>query len=89
MEKLVEMCHGNPLILNGMAATFRQKIADDKKLLETIEPEIVTEPSETGLSPPEKVPPVTQERETFNRKKEGIDKDQENCLRKMFFFSTE
>ena len=86
MEKLVEMCHGNPLILNGMAAILRQRIADDKKLLETIEPEIVTEPSETGLSSAEKVTPVTQERETFDRKQEGIDKDQENCLRKMFFF---
>ena len=86
MEKLVEMCHGNPLILNGMAAILRQKVADDKKLLETIEPEIVTEPSEMGLSPAEKVTPVTQERETFDRKKEGIDKDQEICLRKMFFF---
>ena len=86
MEKLVKMCHGNPLILNGIAAILRQKIADDKKLLETIEPEIVAEPSETELSPAEKVTPVTQERETFDHKKEGIDKDQENCLRKMFFF---
>ena len=86
MEKLVEMCHGNLLILNGMAAILRQKIADDKKLLETMEPEIVAEPSETELSPAEKVTPVTQERETFDHNKEGIDKDQENCLRKMFFF---
>ena len=86
MEKLVEMCHGNPLILNGIAAILRQKIADDKKLLETVEPEIVAEPSETELSTAEKITPVTQERETFDHKKEGIDKDQENCLRKMFFF---
>ena len=85
-EKLVQMCHGNPLILNGMAAILRQKIADDKKLLETIEQEIVTEPSETGLPPAANVSPVTQEREIFDHKKEGIDKDQENCLRKMFFF---
>jgi len=86
MEKLVKMCRGNPLILNGMAAILRQKIADDKKLLETIEQEIVTESSETGLPPAEKVTPVTQEREIFDYKKEGIDEDQENCLRKMFFF---
>ena len=86
MEKLVKMCHGNPLILNGIAAILRQKIADDKKLLESIEPEIVAKPSETELSPAEKFTPVTQERETFDHKKEGIVKDQENCLRKMFFF---
>ena len=87
MEKLVGMCHGNPLILNGIAAILRQKIADDKKLLETTEQEIVPEPSETELLPAEKVSPVThQEREIFDYKKEGIDKDQENCLRKMFFF---
>ena len=87
MKKLVGMCHGNPLILNGMAAILRQKIADDtEKLLETIEQEIVTEPSVTELPPAEKVTPATQEREIFDHKKEGIDKDQENCLRKMFFF---
>ena len=86
MEKLVGMCHGNPLILNGMAAILRQKIADDKKLLETKEQEIVTERPGTRLLPTEKVTPVTQERETFEYKKEGIDKDQENCLRKIFFF---
>ena len=84
-EKLVQMCHGNPLILNGMAAVLRQNIADDKKLLETIEQEIVTEPSETGLPPAVNVSPVTQEREIFDYKKEGIEKDQENCLRRMFF----
>ena len=82
-EKLLEMCRGNPLILNGMAAILRQRIADDKKLLETIEQETVTEPTETGLPPTEK---VSQEREMFDYKKEGIDKEQENCLRKMFFF---
>ena len=74
------------LILNGMAAILRQKIADDKKLLETIEQEIVPEPSETELPPAEKLTPVPQEREIFDYKKEGIHKDQENCLRKMFFF---
>ena len=82
-EKLLQMCQGNPLILNGMAAILRQRIADDKKLLETIEQETVTEPTETGLPQTEK---VTQEREIFDYKKEGINKEQENCLRKMFFF---
>ena len=85
-EKLVEMCQGNPLILNGIAAILRQRIVDDKKLLETIEQEIVTEPSETGIPPTEKATPVAQEREIFDYKEEGIAKDQENCLRKIFFF---
>ena len=52
-EKLVQMCQGNPLTLNGVATILRQKIADDKKLLETIEQELETEPSETGLPPTE------------------------------------
>ncbi|KAL9961841.1 hypothetical protein ACROYT_G030868 [Oculina patagonica] len=82
-DKLVQMCQGNPLILNGMAAILRQQIADDKKILETIEQETVTGIPETGLPPTEK---VTQEREIFDYKEEGIDKEQENCLRKMFFF---
>ena len=67
MEKLLEMCHGNPLILNGMAAILRQRIADDKKLLGTIGQQIVTEPSEIGLLPAEKVTPITQEREIFDQ----------------------
>ncbi|KAL9961843.1 hypothetical protein ACROYT_G030870 [Oculina patagonica] len=82
-EKLIQMCQGNPLILNGMAAILRQKTTDDKKLLETIEQEVVIGIPETRLTPTEK---VTQERELFDYKKEGIDKEQENCLRKMFFF---
>jgi len=85
-ERLVKICNGNPLILNGMAAILRQKIADDKMLLETLQQETVTEPSEKGLPPAEKVSPVTREREIFDHKKEGIDKEQENCLRKIFFF---
>ena len=78
-EKLLQMCHGNPLILNGMAAILRQRIADDKKLIETTEQEI----PETRLPSVEK---VTQERGIFDCKEEGIDKEQENLLRKMFFF---
>ena len=85
-EKLVQICQGNPLILNGMAAILRQKIADDIKFLETIVQQIVTEPSVTGLTPAENITPVTLEKEIFDYKNEGIDKDQENCLRKLFFF---
>ena len=85
-KKLLQMCHGNPLILNGIAALLRQTTVDDKKLLETIEQEIVTESSEMGLPLSPNVTQVKQEREIFDYKKEGIEKDQENCLRKMFFF---
>ena len=85
-EKLVQKCQGNLLILNGMAAILRQNIADDKKLLEAMEQEIVTKLSEKGLPPTGKVTQITQEREMFDCKKEGIHKDQENCLRQMFFF---
>ena len=85
-EKLVQMCHGIPLILNGMAAILRQTNADDKQLLETIEQEILTGPSETGLPLSPKATQVKQEGEIFDYQREGIDKDQENCLRKMFFF---
>ena len=75
------MCHGNPLILNEIASILRQTNADDRKLLETIEEEIVTEPSETVLPVLPKATRVNQEREIFDSEKEGIDKDQENCLR--------
>ena len=85
-EKLVQVCRGNLLLLNGMAAILRQKIADDKELLEAIEQEMVPKPSEKGLLLTAKVTQSTQEREIFDYKKEGIDKDQENGLRKMFFF---
>ena len=85
-EKLVQMCHGIPLILNGMAAILRQTNAYDKKLLETTEQEILSGPSETGSPLSPKATQVKQEREIFDHQKEGIDKDQENCLRKMFFF---
>ena len=85
-KKLLQMCHGNPLILNGIAAILRQTNVDAKKLIETIEQQIEAESSETGLPPSPKATQVTQEREIFDYKKEGIEKDQENCLRKMFFF---
>ena len=85
-EKLLQMCHGNPLFLNGIAAILRQTNIDDEKLLETIEQEIATELSETGLPISPKATQVKQEREIFDYKREGIEKDQANCLRKMFFF---
>ncbi|XP_020602576.1 uncharacterized protein LOC110041607 isoform X2 [Orbicella faveolata] len=78
-EKLVEMCRGNPLILNGVAAILRQEIADDKALLETIDQDLVTEPSETGL-------PSTEDSQVTQKKKVEIDKDQENFLKTIFFF---
>ncbi|KAJ7388339.1 hypothetical protein OS493_038278 [Desmophyllum pertusum] len=55
-EKLIQMCQGNPLILNGMAAILRQEIADAEQLLKAIElhEQEVVEPPETGLPPTEK-----------------------------------
>ena len=82
-ERLVGMCQGKPLLLNGMAAILRQEIADAERLLGTIEQELEVQPQDT-------VPPAkgqaTQERETFDFKGEGIDEKQLSCLRKMFFF---
>ena len=36
MEKLPQMCKGNPLIIKGMAAILRQQMTDDTRILETI-----------------------------------------------------
>ncbi|KAJ7388346.1 hypothetical protein OS493_038286 [Desmophyllum pertusum] len=68
-----------------MAAILRQEIADAEQLLKAIElhEQEVVETPETGLPSTEK---DTQEREIFDAEKEGIDKEQENCLRKIFFF---
>ena len=75
-EKLVQTCLGNPLILNRVADILRQNlVADDKRLLETIEQDLETEASEMGLPPTEDL-----------EKKEEIDKDGGNFLRTMFFF---
>ena len=76
-EKMVEMCRGNPFILNGVAAILRQKLADDKKLLETIQQDL--EKREKGLSSGE-------DRQVTQKKNVGIDKDQENVLKTIFFF---
>ena len=79
-ERLVEMCRGKPLLLNGMASILRQEIADAERLLGTIEQELEVEPSQdTGNEEAEK-------KETFDVKEEGIDEEQLSCLRKIFFF---
>ena len=82
MEKLLEMCQGNPLIIKVMAAILRQQIADDTTILETIEQPPAAEPPESGIPAAEE----SRERDVFDSEKEGIDKEQESCLRKMFFF---
>ena len=79
-ERLVEMCRGKPLLLNGMASVLRQEIADAERLLGTIEQELEVEPfQDTGDE-------ATEKTETFDFKEEGIDEEQLSCLRKMFFF---
>ena len=82
IEKTLQMCQGNPLIIKGMAAILRQQIADDTRILETIEQPLAAEPQESGIPPAKE----SGERDVFNSEKEGIDKDQESCLRKLFFF---
>ena len=79
-ERLVEMCRGKPLLLNGMASILRQEIADAERLLGTIEQELEVEPSQ-GAGDEE-----AEKKETFDAKEEGIDEEQLSCLRKMFFF---
>ena len=79
-ERLVEMCRGKPLLLNGMASVLRQEIADAERLLGTIEQELEVEPFQ-GAGDEE-----TEKKETFDAKEEGIDEEQLSCLRKMFFF---
>ena len=82
MEKLLHMCQGNPLIIRGMAAILRQQIADDIRILETIEQPLTVEPPESGIQPAEE----SRERDVLDSEKEGIDKERESCSRKMFFF---
>ena len=79
-ERLVEMCRGKPLFLNGMAAILRQEIADAERLLGTIEQELAVEQSQdTGDE-------QTEKKDMFDVNEEGIDEEQLSCLRKMFFF---
>ena len=82
IEKTLQMCQGNPLIIKGMVAILRQQMADDTRILETIEQPLAAEPQESGIPPAKE----SGERDVFNSEKEGIDKDQESCLRKLFFF---
>ena len=79
-ERLVEMCKGKPLLLNGMASILRQEIADAERLLGSIEHEIEVEPSQDAGDE------EAEKKETFDAKEEGIDEEQLSCLRKMFFF---
>ena len=79
-ERLVEMCRGKPLLLNGMASILRQEIADAERLLGTIEQELEVEPSQDAGDE------EAERKETFDVKEEGIDEEQLSCLRKMFFF---
>ncbi|XP_044170022.1 uncharacterized protein LOC122954060 [Acropora millepora] len=81
-EKLVDMCKGKPLLLNGMAAILRQEIADAERLLGTIEQELdVPQSLETEPASQE-----TEKVERFDVKEEGIDQEQLSCLKKIFFF---
>ena len=79
-ERLVEMCRGKPLLLNGMASILRQEIADAERLLGSIEQELEVEPSQDAGDE------EAEKKETFKAKEEGIDEEQLSCLRKMFFF---
>ena len=84
MEKLVEMCKRKPLLLNGIAAILKQKIADAEKLLGTIEHELaVAKPDDNAMPPVEE---GRKEMTAWDYRSEGIDEGQLSCLRKMFFF---
>ena len=82
IEKLVELCKGKPLLLNGLAAILRQKIATAGNLLETIEQELEKEPQDKTNRTAKQ---DKQDRETWDCLSEGIDDEQRSCLRKMFF----
>ena len=82
MEKLLDMCKGKPLLLNGVAAILRQEAAKPEELLRKMDPVETTEPSSA--------PPLeTKEKplqKAFDFQREGIDEQQLSCLRKIFFF---
>ena len=85
LEKIVDMCKGYPLLLNGMAATLRQKIAAGEKFLRMVEDELTTsetDEGETFLSPVQN----QQEREAWQSLSKEIGEGKLSCLRKMFFF---
>ena len=80
-DRLVNMCRGKPLLLNGMAAILRQEMADASRLLGTIEEELGVQPQES-----ESTSEAIEGKEKFDIKEEGIDEVQLSCLRKIFFF---
>ena len=81
-EKLVDMCKGKPLLLNGMAAILRQEMADAERPLGTIDETLdVTQTLETGPASKE-----AEKLERFDVEKEGIDLEQLSCLKKIFSF---
>lgn len=84
LEQLADMCNRKPLLLNGMAAILRQKIADAEQLLKAIEQGLSDAESE------EKAAPTTEEgvddrKVKWDFRAEGIDERQLSCIRKMFF----
>ena len=83
LEKIVDMCKGYPLLLNGMAATLRQKIAAGEKFIRMIEDELTTSETEgeTFLSPVQD----QQEREAWQSLSKEIGEEKLSCIRKMFF----
>ena len=82
MEQLVEMCKRKPLILNGLAAILRQKIANAEVLLKTIEGLGDTEGEDKAAPAAEE---NLEERKVWDFRTEGIDERQLLCMRKMFF----
>ena len=69
MEKLLQMCKGNPLIIKGMAAVLRQQMADDTRILETINQPLSAEPPESEIPAAEE----SRERDVFDSEKESIE----------------
>ena len=57
-------------------------MADDTRILETINQPLSAEPPESEIPAAEE----SRERDVFDSEKESIDKEQESCSRKMFFF---
>ena len=85
MKKLVELCKGKPLFLNGIAAILRQRVATAEKLLEKIEQELVTLKTQEKEVSSTEHDFLKQEREKWDFLSEGIDEEQLSCMRKMFF----
>ena len=80
-EKLVDMCKGKPLLLNGMAAILRQQMANADRPVKTIE-EVLDVPQTLETGPAAK---EAEKSERFDVDEEGIDLEQLSCLRKIFF----